>query len=196
MVTLTRHTRSDCVIKKVAVAMTPEERWKQRMSLAVIVGYMLAGIVVAFATPDDILNYHWAQAFVEFIGGIVPSVAELMPTSPIHDVAQFYAAVMWVFAPIVVVATFAVMNDKKEIYTRMFGEKKLYSFFVCSIFVPLGAYILYAHADGSTRTEQVAMSSRFGLAFIYSMALTGMSVFFALMLIWIRKIPYVYFGKD
>lgn len=183
-------------MKKIEATLTPEERWKQRMSLAVIMGYILIGVVVAFVTPENILSHRWAQVFVEFVGGIVPSVAGIMPTSPIHDVAQFYAAVMWALAPIVVVATFTVMNDKKEIYIRMFRGKKLYSFFLCSICVPLGAYILYAYADGSTRMEQAAMSSRLGLAFIYSMALIGVSLFFTLMLLWIQKIPKVYFGKD
>lgn len=183
-------------MKKVEAVLTPDERRKQRMSLVVIGGYMLTGIVVAFTTPDDILNHHWAQAFVEFIGGIVPSVAELMPTSPIHDVAQFYAAVMWALAPLVTGTFFFLLKNYRVLaYVQQFRERKVYSIFVCLVFAPALIYFLYRVGNVSTYSGRAMLSSRMGLAIMYSMALAGVPFFGVLMLLWIRRIPEVYFGK-
>ncbi|MDX1253072.1 MAG: hypothetical protein IDH49_12630 [Gammaproteobacteria bacterium] len=184
------------MMKKVEAPLTPEERWKQRMSLAVIMGYILIGVVVAFVTPENILSHRWAQMFVEFVGGIVPSVAEIMPTSPIHDVAQFYAAMMWVLAPFVTGTFFFLSkNYRVSVYVQQFRERKIYSLFVCLVLAPALIYFLFRVGNISTYSGRAMLSSRMGLAFLYSMALAGVPFFGVLMLLWIRRIPEVYFDK-
>ena len=163
----------------------------QWMGTAVMIGYLLTGIILAFANPDNILNYRWAQAFVEFMGGIVPSVAGLMPTSPIHDVAQFSAAVMWALAPFVTGALFFAMKDT----ANPFQERKIFGLFTFLVFTPLAIYFMYIDADGSSRIDRLGLSSRLGFAFIYNLALNAVPLFCAGMLTWIMEIPEVYFRR-
>lgn len=75
----------------------PELRRKGRHARNALLLYFVAGLAVAFLTPENILEHEWARGFVNLMS-FIPYVDKVGQASFAHPVAPFFAAVMFVLS--------------------------------------------------------------------------------------------------
>ena len=77
------------VFRSFAKKETPEKPvW-----IAAFFAYLPIGLAMAMLIPDNILDYHWARIYVDFISSWLPCVAEVGRWTKVPS-TQFIAAVM------------------------------------------------------------------------------------------------------
>lgn len=188
------------------------ERWCRHYGRSVLFlfsGYGLLGILLAAFTPNDILNYTWAQSLIGMTASIAPIFLEVPARSPIPDVVRFYFGVMWLLLPVfwfcLIYGLFkwpiSCMSRPKviEVMKSRTNALVFYAFVLLITFVSFyfSAAHLYQPEDG--KITRVLFSSRFSLATGATFFNFGLLLFAVGMVMWPRavyhswsKLPWLY----
>lgn len=131
--------------------------------------YMVIGLIVAFSTPENILERKWALSLVEALS-FIPYVKHIGLYGPIPQVAQFFAAIMYICAFLPMVALLMEIEPQfNGLGTKFkFGQfaKHGIVLYVLFPFMVLNAGI---SAPSSTRLSLAETTSRLGLSLLGSL---------------------------
>lgn len=140
--------------------------------------YFIFGAILAFTTPENILEKKWAQTLVETLS-FIPYVKGIGLYSPIPQVAQFFAAFMYLCSLLPI--TVLLMTAKPQV-NELGSKFKVGQFakygFVFYLVFPFLVLNAGVSAPSDTRLWLAETSSRLGLSILGSM-----HVFSALFLI-------------
>ncbi len=177
---------------------TEEDKRKGFIVTVTMGGYFTIGVLLAFVIPDGILAYPWAANFVSWMAGFIPQIAKAGARSPIPGIAQFYSAVMWLLAPLVLIVLLRNISEYSlSLGAEEFRKHKWFMLFFAVIFIPVAMYYAYAEpGSGMGRMSRAMLSSRAGLGLLHSMTFWCVPFFFAGFIAWCRVVPRVYFGKN
>jgi hypothetical protein len=147
----------------------------RKMVISLFAFYTLA-LTVAFATPENILEYTWARWFVDLMS-FIPYVAKVGEVSPIPQIAQFTAAVMWLATPLMYVAFHRYMVRISEppcsssIKIKQ-ALKLVFVFYVCcpAIVLTLAFLIIGPHA------LEIETSTRLGIGLLGTINMLAVAV--------------------
>lgn len=146
-----------------------------------VYGFFVVGAILAAVTPADILNAPWAQNFVNEVAVFVPFVERVGKVSPIPQVAQFFSAVMWIFAiALLFICSYAALcneNRVKDRVIRQFQNKRLRMTYFAIVCIYLIWFMYVYPVDGSSRLVRIMIGSRAGLGIFGSMSILSFAVF-------------------
>lgn len=171
-----------------------ELRRKNRLARNTMLFYFVAGLVVAFVTPENMLQYPWARGFVDFMS-FIPYVAKVGLASFAHPIAPFFAAVMcvlsWVILPRMWGSAYPFPQEITQNSVRVRQILKYGGAVLFLVMLVMWAIISPSFDSGLGRLQ---ISSRVGMGMCATIVLGGMPFISMVVAIFIRNWRYVVYG--
>lgn len=157
--------------------------------------YLVIGLIVAFSTPENVLERKWALSLVEALS-LIPYVKHIGLYSPIPQVAQFFAAIMYICC----LLPFAAMMLEAKSQTRILGTEFKFGQFIRygTVFYLIFPFLVLnvgVSGPSDTRLWLAETTSRVGLAILGSLHILSAITFIFLTLFGIYYWKYLVYGE-
>lgn len=163
-----------------------ELKRKDHLARNTLLLYFVAGLTVAFATPENILEHPWARWFVSFMS-FIPYVEKAGQSSPIPQIAQFFAATMCILSWVIILPMWrSAYSFPTEITNSRIRVRQIVKWLGAIIVYIVGIVwvIFYPSFDG--RLGQLQISSRIGMG-AYGALVLGAVPFFSIAVVMLIK---------
>lgn len=171
-----------------------ELRRKDHIARNTLLLYFVAGLTVAFVTPENILEYPWARWFVNFMS-FIPYVEKAGQASPIPQIAQFFAAVMCILSWVIILPMWrSAYSLPQEIANSRIRVRQIFKWLgaVILFIVPVVWVIFYPNFD--SRLGQIQISSRIGMGAYGTFVLGAVPFFLMVVVMLIKNWRHIVYG--